>query len=112
MRPWGTIDITFAELEIRGAASYPTAARRHFASATKTEAKGERGRQMSAMVLPGVGLTNGRISSCPRRFSTGTASEGSSVIPAPLETIWVSVTRLVARKRVSLAFAFVQRAST
>ena len=53
-------------------------------------------RHTSASVRPGVGLMNGRTASWPRRFSTGTASDGNSVTREPLATISTSVERLVA----------------
>jgi hypothetical protein len=66
-------------------------------------ASAEPRRQARAIVRPGPCGDSGRTTSWPRRFSTGTAIDGSRVTPPPALTICTSVARLVARNPASCA---------
>src|SRR5215467_8547701 len=92
--------------------SFPTAIRRVSAILPSVSASAERRRHPSTMVRNGSGRLNGRIDSCDRWVSVGTAILGNSVTPAPLDTIWARVDRLVARKPSSSTLLLEQYSST
>jgi len=64
-----------------------TAARIVAASVTNGWRSADPRRQASAMVRPGSGVVKRRTRNCPRRFSTGSASDGRSVTAVPALTI-------------------------
>lgn len=78
--------------------SLSRATRRVSAILPSTSDSDERRRHPSTIVRKGTGRDNCRIDNCDRLLSVATAMPGSSVIPAPLETICTRVGRLVARK--------------
>src|SRR5262245_55550801 len=95
-----------------GTESFPTAIRRVSAILPSVSASAERRRHPSTRVRNGSGRLKGRIDSCDRWVSVGTAILGNSVTPAPLDTIWARVDRLVARKPSSSTLLLEQYSST
>ena len=75
-------------------------------------AKADLRRHPSTIVRNGSGREKRRMESCERPASVETAMLGSSVMPAPVETICARVGRLVARNPSSSSIALEQYSKT